>query len=114
MGPLATTDLTGDVTCHVLGERVTPTQHVNAAKWVNFTMPATWCQHWKEDHKGTWYGRRIVARWPIRLEIVTKMVQMSVPIERWRTFPQAEVPYPKQLGDMVPALIAGDVEWIAP
>jgi hypothetical protein len=34
---------------------------VNERQTHHFEVPATWWQHWKHDHQGSWYARRFVA-----------------------------------------------------
>jgi hypothetical protein len=51
------------------------TQHLEDKQTtVTFSPPATWWQHWKQDHAPRWFTRR----WPIRYKTVERTVEYEV------------------------------------
>lgn len=95
------------LTAQVLGQRV-DRQTANGTATAYFEYPATWWQHWKRDHQRAWYARWLVRRWPVRFAQTQRLATVSVDIERYRTFPDIEVP---TAGRQVKVLIPGDFRW---
>lgn len=86
---LRTKILTDDLPPRMLTERTR----------VPFEVPASTWQMWKKRHARRWYARRLVARWPVRYERDPDGrhgdAVCSFVLERFRTYPQAQVQLPR-------------------
>lgn len=102
--------LTLELSAAIYGERL-ERQTVQAHKSVTFTQPATWWQHWKQDHAGKWYGRWIVQRWPVQVEETTQWLEVEIDVERFRTYPDANIAFNPTLGRPVIHMRRGDARW---
>ncbi|MFF0139717.1 hypothetical protein ACFYRN_25095 [Streptomyces sp. NPDC005227] len=76
-----------------------PPQTVTSRRRVAFEVPASTWQMWKKRHAASWYGGRLVARWPVRYELDqdgrgTDAV-CTLDLERFRAYPRARVQLPK-------------------
>lgn len=66
-----------------------------------FSFPASPFQHWKSKHAGTRWLGWFVRRWPVRTEEHRQDVRLIVHLERYRTYPEADIPVPDDFGRVV-------------
>lgn len=93
--------LSGDMICRlradVLAEKLPPVQ-VSGQESVTFESPATPFQHWKQKHAEAWWLVWFVRRWPVREDVTTKTVRMTVDLTKYRSYPQANYILPDDFG----------------
>jgi hypothetical protein len=53
-----------------------------------FGIPATWWQHWKQDHAASWYASWLVRRRPVK----TRLLRSAVDFSRYAAYPLADLP----------------------
>lgn len=53
-----------------------------------FEVPASWWEHWKQDHADTWYGHWIARRWPPRIITHRNVLDFT----QYATYPGANLP----------------------
>lgn len=78
-----------------------PPEQVTESTSVTFQAPASWWQHFKAQHGSARWLSWLVRRRPVRYETEQKTVTVVVDLNRFRVFPQADVPYPAEFGDQV-------------
>lgn len=69
-------------------------------------IPSSWWQHLKYEHAPGWF----IDRWPVQYDRAT----LTVYLERWATYPEANVRHDKRLGNMVVQDIASqstELKW---
>ena len=75
-----------------------PPEKLTKRTRVPYEVPASTWQMWKKRHAHRWYGRRFVARWPVRYEPDPDGrgadAVCTFDLERYRTYPQARVQLP--------------------
>lgn len=82
---------------YVLAEQLPPVS-VTEQVQVGFPMPVSWWDMFKAAHAGRWWARWWVRRHPARTRRVTRVAGVTVDLTRYRTFPEATVPLPADLG----------------
>lgn len=66
---------------------------------VSFKVPASPWQHWKLKHQDAWWLRWLVARRPVRTEVLAETVVLTAVWEDWATYPwQTVAPTDPKLG----------------
>jgi len=95
-------DLMYGLTAYVLAERLPPVTE-QASKTVEFQAPAKWFQHLKQTlyrlGRKSWHRRSWLERhWPVRMKTHAQVVTLSVDLQRYRTYPEANVVLPKGYG----------------
>jgi hypothetical protein len=88
-----TLDLIRSVTAEVLAEKLPP-ERVERSQTFGIDFPASPFQHWKQKHATRWWLRRFVRRWPVRTERLTREARLTVNLERYRTYPEANYVLP--------------------
>lgn len=82
---------------------------------VPYEVPASTWQMWKARHARRWYARRLVARWPVRYGLDPDGrgadAVCSFDLERYRTYPRAQLRMPERLGQAVLVHAVRDVGW---
>lgn len=102
--------LSVDVVASVLGQRVDH-QMVTGSRTVSIEVPVSWWDHWKLDHaESRWFGW-IARRYQPALRSEIRVMRYEVDIERLRTFPQATVAFPREMGQFVNVLEERSVRW---
>lgn len=81
------------LTTHVLADKLLPVE-VDRKVPAFFTFPRSPFQHWKQKHADAWWLRRFVKRWPVRTTQHTQQVRLIVNLQRFRTYPEANVSIP--------------------
>lgn len=78
----------------VYGEKLRPEE----AK-TEVSVPATWWQHYRFEHRSAWWLRWHVKRWPVRLS----RIEMTATWDNYVMYPWAQLrsPVPEHLGDPV-------------
>jgi len=67
------------------------TEHiVSETQTAELDVPASWWQHFKQDHRDRWFMRRFVRRWPVAYTTWQTEVRFS----RYATYPNADVKMP--------------------
>ncbi len=84
----------------VLGERLPP-ETINESRIAIWDFPRSSWQHFKLEHSGSWWLGWLVRWRPVQYEAHDKQVTLTVNLERYRTFPQADISYPSELGPYV-------------
>lgn len=67
-------------------------------------VPASWWQHWKEQHGRTWLGPLIMQRWPVRYDVRTAVVE----VHRFLGYPEAKIA--RDPGNLGPVRIMENVQ----
>jgi hypothetical protein len=99
------------LTADVLAEKLPP-ERVERSSEFTWEFPASPFQHWKQKHQGAWWLRWFVARRPVRRTRHKKVATLTVDLERYRTFPQCNYVFPKDLGPYVKVAVTRDrLEW---
>lgn len=88
------------VCTEVLAERLPP-ERVEQAETFGFDFPVSPFQHWKQKRAGAWWLRRFVQWRPVKTERFEMEARLVVNLERFRTFPKADITYPDRLGPYV-------------
>lgn len=73
---------------------------------IRLAVPATWWDHWKQDHGRKWLGPLFMRRWPPRM--IDRVG--TVDVTHLLTFPE-QTAYPVNLGKPVRVDILGDTIW---
>lgn len=74
------------------------TQHLGSETYTDSKeIPASWWQHWKQDHQGNRFTRWISRRWPVK----SKALEFRVDVESIAAFPDSRVIQDPRLGDAV-------------
>lgn len=81
----------------VLAHRLPPEQVVDTTRVV-FKSPASWWQMFKRDHTRSWWLAWLVRRRPVVDTTTLRVITTTVDVQRFRTFPEADLPYPPHLG----------------
>jgi hypothetical protein len=71
-----------------------PQEAVTATKHVEFSSPATWWQHWKHDHRESWWAGWFVRWRGVRMKETVAVAELEVGVERFYTFPEFDFPLP--------------------
>lgn len=79
------------LTTHVLADKLPPVC-VSRTVPVSFMFPRSPFQHWKQKHADAWWLHWFVRRWPIGMEQHNQQVSLTVDLQRFRTYPEANVP----------------------
>lgn len=79
------------LTTHILADKLPPVE-VDRTVPAFFTFPRSPFQHWKQKHADAWWLRRFVKHWPVRTTQHTQKVRLIVHLERFRSYPEANVP----------------------
>lgn len=74
---------------HVLGEQLPPHTET-ATRATTFEAPASWWQHFKQQHGHRWWLRRLVCRRPVRTTEETRRLTLTTTWEHMATYPWAE------------------------
>ncbi|MGW1961765.1 hypothetical protein ACWCPD_15985 [Streptomyces sp. NPDC001935] len=92
-----------------------PPQRLTRRTRVPFEVPASTWQMWKARHARRWYAKRLVARWPVRYgqdpDGRGADAVCTFDLERYRTYPQAQVQLPDTFGRAVLAHGIRNVRW---
>lgn len=89
------------LTAEVLAEKLPPASETSTTI-VRFDVPATWFQHLKQSLYG-WRRKSfrtrglrfwLERRFPVRYETLTRRVTLTVSLERYRTYPKANIVLP--------------------
>lgn len=88
------------LTADVLAEKLPP-ERIERTSEFFWEFPASPFQHWKQKHDRSWWLRWFVARRPVRRVRHAKVATLEVNLERYRTFPQCNYVFPKDLGPYV-------------
>ena len=94
-------DLVYELTAYVLAEKL-PRVEESSSKSYFYEIPASWFQHLKQTiyrwRRLSWLERR----WPARYETHERKATLTVNLERYRTYPKADVVLPpSQFGQPV-------------
>lgn len=81
----------------VLTDKLPPVE-VDRKVQAFFAFPRSPFQHWKQKHADAWWLRRFARRWPVRTTQHTQEVRLIVHLERYRSYPEANVPVPTDFG----------------
>ena len=92
----------------VLADQLPP-EKITRRRDVSWEVPASPWQHFKQHHANSWWLRWLVTRRPARLDTHRKMVEFTVDLRRYRTYPEARVS-PAWLGRPVRAAVV-DTSW---
>ena len=84
----------------VLAEKLPP-ETINESRIAVWNFPRSWWQHFKLEHSESWWLGWLVRRRPVQYAVHDKQVTLTVNLERYRTFPQANIAYPSELGPYV-------------
>lgn len=84
----------------VLAEKLPP-ETINESRIAVWDFPRSSWQHFKLEHSESWWLGWLVRRRPVQCQVHDKQVTLTVNLERYRTFPQANVNYPPELGPYV-------------
>jgi hypothetical protein len=95
------------LTADVLAEKLPP-EKIERSKTVALDFPASSWQHFKQEHSESWWLRWLVRRWPVRIQQLEQTVTLTVDLERYRTFPQCNYVFPKDLGPFVNVAVTRD------
>lgn len=92
-----------------------PPEQITARHYVTYEVPTSTWQMWKKRHAHRWYARRLVARWSVRYEPDPEdrgvEAVCTFNLERYRTYPRAQVRVPKELGPTVLMHAIRDLRW---
>lgn len=88
----------------ILAEKLPP-EKVERSKTFTLDFPASSWQHFKQEHSESWWLRWLVQRRPIRYQALEQTATLTVDLERYRTFPQCNYVFPKNLGPYVQVAI---------
>lgn len=97
--PFALTDkdLVRRLTVDVLADKLPPEEISNAVS-VAFKHPASAWQMFKREHERSLWLGWLVRRRPVVESTVVRIVTVTVDLRRFRTFPEADVPAPREFG----------------
>jgi len=99
------------LTADVLAEKLPP-KSVARSEHVTFEFPASTWQMFKMNHAESWWLGWFVREWPVRWNTHKKLATLTVDLERYRTFPQANYVFPNTLGPYVNVAVTRDsLEW---
>ena len=84
----------------VLAEKLPP-ETINESRIAVWNFPRSSWQHFKLEHSESWWLGWLVRRRPVQYAVHDKQVTLTVNLERYRTFPQANIAYPPELGPYV-------------
>lgn len=87
---------------YVLGEEM-PSHTESCTRTITIEHPASWWDHFKHQHGGRWFMRRLVRRWPARMQVKSETGTWSVTWENMAAYPFARLrsPTPDYLGQAV-------------
>ena len=88
------------LTADVLTEKLPP-ETINESRIAVWNFPRSSWQHFKLEHSESWWLGWLVRRRPVQYAVHDKQVTLTVDLERYRTFPQANIAYPPELGPYV-------------
>jgi hypothetical protein len=77
---------------YVLAERLPPAS-VTKTVTVSWVKPATWRDHWKLTFGHRWWARWYVSRRPARTVELRQDVALTVDLQKYITYPKANVPF---------------------
>lgn len=81
----------------VLTDKLPPVE-VDRKTTAFFAFPSSPFQHWKQKHADAWWLRRFVKRWPVWTTQHAQEVRLIVHLQRYRSYPEADVPVPDSFG----------------
>ncbi len=101
-----------ELSAYVLSERLPPvevaqTVRVTDARTVEWAAPATWWDHWKLAHRGSWWAgwfvrlRPAAVVWRKNTVHMAKNVTLTVNLDRYRSYPHSNLRLPDSMGDAV-------------
>lgn len=93
----------------VLAEKLPP-EKVERSTEFFWAFPASVWQHFKLTHLESWWLGWLVRRRPVKYTEHTKTATLTVDLERYRTFPQCNYVFPKDLGPYV-KIATLDTNW---
>ncbi len=77
------------ITATVLSDELPPSFPSKVVD-VEWSWPATWWQHWKDQHRDTWRWPAWAARrWPTRYETYHRSLTVTMDLRRYQTYPSA-------------------------
>lgn len=79
------------LTAEIFADKLPP-EKITRTTNMSVEVPATWWQHWKEDHKDKWYGRWIYERYGVDTRTIVEEYELTVDLKRWQTYPEAKIP----------------------
>lgn len=99
IGPMAIADrdIIRKLTVYVLADKLPPEQIVETTRVV-VRVPASWWDEFKNTYRNRWWLRALVRRRPVALVDIVRVVTVTVDLRRWRAFPEADVPFPREFG----------------
>lgn len=104
-------DIWGGMICRlkadILAEKLPPETIVRSRVFV-LDFPASSWQHFKHEHKESWWLGWLVRRRPVRTEQHKEEATLTVDLDRYRTFPQCNYTFPKDLGPYVQVAMVRD------
>jgi hypothetical protein len=99
------------LTADVLAEKLPPESFERSSKYT-WRFPSSPWQHFKQNHAESWWLGWLVRRRPVQLTNHVKTAILTVNLDRYRTFPQANYVFPNTLGPYVNVAMTRDsLEW---
>lgn len=84
----------------VWGQRLAPEVTSHNAEW-HETRWASWWDHFKDTYRQRWWLRALVRRRPVRYVDIPHSREITLTVESYRTFPEANFHVPDEFGPVV-------------
>jgi hypothetical protein len=106
----AAEDMAYHLSTYLLAEKLPP-ERVETTEQVRWQTPDGWWQTLRHQYRQRWWVRWSLGRWPVRMQQHERTVGLRVDLDRWQTFPRAQVTLP-EFGRPVAVATAGKHVWI--
>lgn len=101
-------DLVYRLTADILAEKLPPETVARSKTFTVSKVPTSSWQHFKSEHPESWWLGWLVRRRPVEYREIEFEATLTVDLDRYRTFPQCNYTFPKDLGPYVQVAMVRD------